>query len=138
LPERRPRRRCSSAAAVALLGFVKTVETVGFGASCLAYEAMAWSIPLIERPDLLIVFVLSLVVFARAVYVPSSPLRTLVLGLMVGLPLPLGVYMRLSSIDPAQFAVVAPALGVSSVEELTPGHRRGVLVADGRAVGYRA
>ena len=103
------------------LGFVKTVETVGFGASCLAYEAMAWSIPLIGRPDLLIVFVLSLVVFARAVYVPSSPLRTLALGLMVGLPLPLGAYLRLSSIEPAPFAVVAPALGVSSVEQLASG-----------------
>jgi serine/threonine-protein kinase len=67
---------------------------------------------------MLVVFVLSLVVFARAVYVPSSPLRTLVLGLMVGLPLPLGTYVRLSSIEPAQFAVVAPALGLSSVEQL--------------------
>src|SRR5512143_2999925 len=47
------------------LRFVKAVETVGFAASCLAYEAMAWSIPLIARPDLLVVFVLSLVVFAR-------------------------------------------------------------------------
>jgi eukaryotic-like serine/threonine-protein kinase len=99
-------------------GFVKTVDTLGFGGSCLAYEAMAWSIPLIGRPDQIILFVLSLVVFARAVYVPSSPLRTLLLGLIVGLPLPFGTYLRLQSIDPAQFAVVAPALRLSSVEEL--------------------
>ncbi len=103
------------------LVFVKTVDTLGFGASCLAYEAMAWSIPLIGRPDLLVLFVLSLVLFARAVYVPSSPLRTLVLGLVVGLPLPLGTYLRLLSIEPAEFAVAATSLQVSSVEELASG-----------------
>jgi hypothetical protein len=108
------------------LRFVKTVETAGFGASCLAYEAMVWSIPLIARPDMLIVFVLSLVVFARAVYVPSSPLRTLVLGLMVGLPLPVGTYLRLGSIEPAQFAAVAPALRLSSVGELASSGSVGV------------
>lgn len=83
-------------------GFVRTVETVGFVGSCLAYEAMAWSIPLIGRPDMLVLFVLSLVVFARAVYVPSSPMRTLVLGLAVGLPLPLGVYAQYLRIEPGQ------------------------------------
>ena len=103
------------------LGFVKTVDTLGFGASCLAYEAMAWSIPLIGRPDLLVLFVLSLVLFARAVYVPSSPLRTLVLGLAVGLPLPLGTYLRLLGIDAAEFAVAATSLHASSVEELASG-----------------
>ena len=108
------------------LGFVRIVETVGFGACCLAYEAMVWSIPLIVRPDMLVLFVLSLVVFARAVYVPSSPLRTLVLGLMVGLPLPLGTYVRLLRIEPAEFAVVGPALRLSSVAELASGGGIGV------------
>ena len=100
------------------LGFVKTVETVGFCGSCLAYEAMAWSIPPGARPDLIVVFVLSLVVFARAVYVPSSPLRTLALGLVVGLPLPFGAYFHFLTIEPAQFAVVARMFRISSVEQL--------------------
>ncbi len=108
------------------LRFVRTVETVGFGASCLAYQAMGWTMPLIARPDMLVLFVLCLVIFARAVYVPSSPLRTLVLGLLVGLPLPLGAYMRFLSIEPATFAVVAPALGISSVDELASGGGIGV------------
>jgi hypothetical protein len=100
------------------LGFVRAVETVGFIGSCLAYEAMAWSIPLVGRPDMIVVFVLSLVAFARAVYVPSSPVRTLALGLIVGLPLPVGAYARFLSIDPDQFAFLAPALQLSSVEQL--------------------
>jgi serine/threonine-protein kinase len=99
-------------------GFVRTVETVGFVGSCVAYEAMAWSIPLIGRPDMLVLFVLCLVVFARAVYVPSSPLRTLVLGLAVGLPLPLGVYAQYLRIEPGQFALLGPALRLGSVEQL--------------------
>ncbi len=108
------------------LGFVRTVETVGFVGSCLAYEAMAWSIPLIGRPDMLLLFVLSLVIFARAVYVPSSPLRTLVLGLIVGLPLPFGAYLRYRGVEPALFALLAPALRVSSVEQLASGAGIGV------------
>ncbi|HXY38588.1 MAG TPA: serine/threonine-protein kinase [Vicinamibacteria bacterium] len=103
------------------LGFVKTVETVGFVGSCLAYEAMAWSIPLIGRPDMLVLFVLSLVVFGRAVYVPSSPRRTLALGLVVGLPLPVGAYLRYHGIEPAQFALLGPALNLRTIEELARG-----------------
>jgi serine/threonine-protein kinase len=100
------------------LGFVTTVETAGFCVSCLAYEAMAWSIPPMARPDLIIVFVLSLVVFARAVYVPSSPRRTLALGLIVGLPLPFGVYERFLDLQPAQLAALPQELGVGTVEQL--------------------
>jgi serine/threonine-protein kinase len=108
------------------LGFVKTVETVGFCGSCVAYEAMAWSIPPIARPDLILVFVLSLVAFARAVYVPSSPLRTLVLGLIVGLPLPFGAYELFLRLEPAQFAVVARVFGVASVDQLAWGGGTGL------------
>src|SRR5512140_1186049 len=96
--------------------FVRTVETAGFCVSCLAYEAMAWSVPAMARPDLIVVFVLSLVVFARAVYVPSSPWRTLALGLIVGLPLPFGAYARFLRIEPAQFGVLGHLFGVGSVE----------------------
>jgi serine/threonine-protein kinase len=108
------------------LGFVRSVETVGFCASCLAYEAMAWSIPPMVRPDLIVVFVLSLVVFARAVYVPSSPQRTLALGLIVGLPLPFGAYARFLGIEPAQLAVLAPVFQVRSVEQLAWGGGAGL------------
>ncbi len=107
-------------------GFVRTVETVGFVGSCLAYEVMAWSIPLIGRPDMLVLFVLTLVVFARAVYVPSSPLRTLVLGLVVGLPLPLGAYVLYLRVEPGLFALLAPALGLGSTEQLASGAGIGV------------
>jgi serine/threonine-protein kinase len=108
------------------LGFVRTVETVGFCGSCVAYEAMAWSIPPMARPDLILVFVLSLVGFARAVYVPSSPLRTLVLGLVVGLPLPFGAYRLFLGMEPAQFALLARVFGVGSVEQLAWGGATGL------------
>ncbi len=78
------------------------------------------------RPDLIVVFVLSLVVFARAVYVPSSPQRTLALGLVVGLPLPFGAYARFLSIEPTQLAVLAPVFDVRSVEQLAWGGGAGL------------
>ncbi len=116
------------------LAFVKAVETVGFVGSCLAYQAMAWSIPLVARPDTLVLFVLCLVTFARAVYVPSSPLRTLGLGLVVGFPLPLGAYAQYLKADPALFALLAPPLRLSSVQQLAAGAAIGVAFSWSMAV----
>ncbi len=116
------------------LGFVKAVETAGFVASCLAYQAMAWSIPLVGRPDTLVLFVLCLVVFARAVYGPSSPLRTLVLGLVVGLPLPVAAYVQYLGVDPALFALLARPLRLSTVDQLAFGAGVGVAFSWSMAV----
>ncbi len=96
--------------------YVQTVDAAGFVAGCIAYEAMGFALPLGAGAGHLILFVLSMVAFARAVYVPSTSLRTLLLGVVVGLPLGPWTYVSLLEMDPRVRDMVVALLGQPSQE----------------------
>ena len=65
---------------------VRWVEGVGFVLACVAYTWMGESMPLMTRPEMTVYGALSLSVFARAAYVPSTARRTALLGVAIGAP----------------------------------------------------
>jgi eukaryotic-like serine/threonine-protein kinase len=70
--------------------FVHNAETTGLLGSSVAYQVMGWYVPLELRPDFIVLLAMTYVFVARAVYVPSSARRTLLLSLAVGIPLVVG------------------------------------------------
>ena len=56
--------------------FVRSAEALGLVLGCGAYQLMALFIPNIARPEMIMILALSYGLFARAIYVPSTPLRT--------------------------------------------------------------
>jgi serine/threonine-protein kinase len=73
--------------------FVHAAESIGLVASSLAYQLMGWSLPLMARPDMIVLLALTYTLMARAAYVPSSARRTLVLSVVIGLPLIVETYL---------------------------------------------
>jgi serine/threonine-protein kinase len=64
--------------------FVHAVDAVGLLVSSFAFVAMGFRIPLVMRPDLMIVLILSWTLLGRSIYVPSTWQRTALLGAAVG------------------------------------------------------
>ena len=82
------------------------VEGAGLVAASASYAAMRAYIPLSNSPGLIMVLALSLATVARAVYVPSTARRTLVLGLIIGVPVVGATYAAYLDFDPAQWRLV--------------------------------
>lgn len=91
--------------------FVQWVEGVGLVAASASYAIMGVYIPLSSSPGLVMVLALSLATVARAVYVPSTARRTLVLGLIIGVPVVGATYAAYLDFDPAQWRAVDAELG---------------------------
>lgn len=84
--------------------FVRWVETLGLLSTVVASMLMARTIPALERPDFTLLLVFTYVLMARAVFVPSSATRSLVLALAVGVELTMGVWRMFG--EPQVFALV--------------------------------
>ncbi len=67
--------------------YVRYVEAGGIFAASLAAMMMGRSLPLMVRPDHIVIMSLSFGLIARAVYVPSSATRTAWLAIVIGMPL---------------------------------------------------
>jgi eukaryotic-like serine/threonine-protein kinase len=93
--------------------FVQGTETAGLLASSLAYELMGWSLPLMARPELIVLLALTYGLMARAAYVPSSSWRTFVLSLAIGMPLIAGTYLAYR--NAGEEVVRAAAMGLPAV-----------------------
>ena len=91
--------------------FVQRVESAGLVAASASYAVMGAYIPLSNSPGLVMVLALSLATVARAVYVPSSARRTLVLGLIIGVPVVGATYAAYLDFDPAQWRLVDAEFG---------------------------
>ncbi|MDJ0973747.1 MAG: protein kinase [Planctomycetota bacterium] len=72
--------------------YVRHVETGGLIAAGVAAMMMGASIPLIARPELIVIMCLTLGLVARAIYVPSSGRRTAMLAILIGVPLLITTY----------------------------------------------
>ncbi len=80
--------------------FVDWVEAVGLVASCLFYAAAGSYMPFTVRPDREVLLTLFFGLIARAIYVPSTATRTLVLALVIGLlllPVAYAGYLRVDA-----------------------------------------
>ena len=106
---------------------VQWIESAALVAASASYAVMGAYIPLLSSPGLVMVLALSLATVARAVYVPSSARRTLVLGLIIGVPVVAATYAAYLDFDPAVWRLVDAEGGA-----LTPAYlalRQSILIA---------
>lgn len=73
--------------------YVRAVESVGLLAGAVATAAMGSRVPIEATPELIILLALALGFIARSVYVPSTPRRTLLLGMGMGVPIVFTTYL---------------------------------------------
>jgi eukaryotic-like serine/threonine-protein kinase len=87
------------------LGFVRTVEAIGFALGAACMTVMAIYIPFSARPDIIMVQAFTLLLVGRSIYVPSSARQTLVIGGLLALvAVPAAYFIGLRGFDPAMFA----------------------------------
>jgi eukaryotic-like serine/threonine-protein kinase len=67
--------------------FIERAELVCLLASVVCYELMGATIRLEAHPELIMLLALTLLMLARAVYIPSTAQRSLLLGVITGVPL---------------------------------------------------
>src|SRR5262245_63513784 len=73
--------------------FVHAAEALALVGGSVAYQLMGWHIPLVNRPDMIVLLAITYTFVARSAYVPSPARRTLLLSLAVGVPLVVGTYV---------------------------------------------
>ncbi|MHC4973259.1 MAG: serine/threonine-protein kinase [Planctomycetota bacterium] len=95
--------------------FLQIVEFSGLILGCSALQAMGTYIPNRHSPELIVTFALSLALFARAVFVPSSAKLTLTLGVVIGIPLVVSVYLNYRGVDGEQWEALGGDYGVFGI-----------------------
>ncbi len=78
---------------------IHAVENIGIFLTSLCYIGMGLEIPPEVGADTITAFILALVMFARSVFVPSSARRTVVLGILIGIPLVIAMYRHYLTVD---------------------------------------
>jgi hypothetical protein len=96
--------------------FVRTVESAAFLSACLSLELMGYYTPLPSRPELIVALALTFSLVARAVYVPSTARRTLILTGAAGVPLLIVTFVTYFSYDFRPWAAIDP--GVAALSKL--------------------
>lgn len=64
--------------------------------TALAFAGMGWQMPSSSRPELMIAFGMSLALISRAVFIPSTPLRTAVVSGLCSVPVVAHAYLYYS------------------------------------------
>ncbi|MHC5012629.1 MAG: hypothetical protein ACYTG6_17070, partial [Planctomycetota bacterium] len=103
------------------IGFVRAAEAVGLLAACAFYAAMGLYIPVIAAPHLIVILALALGLIARAIYVPSTARRTLMLTTLAGMPMLLATYVTYRRMDVEPWRAVAPYLEEMSASGVATG-----------------
>ncbi len=96
---------------------IQLTETAALLSGVIAAGLMAAHIPLAARPDFILLLSLTFVVMARAIFVPSSATRSLLLALLVGAELVWSVHHSFQSIDMDLWRLVAPDLETVRAED---------------------
>jgi serine/threonine-protein kinase len=78
---------------------IHAIENTGIFLSALGYIGMGMDIRPEVGADTIVAFILALVMFARSVFVPSSARRTVVLGVLIGIPLVGAMYWHYLDVD---------------------------------------
>ena len=97
--------------------FVHASDVGGLALSSVGYQLMGLGLPLDARPEYIMLLALSLGVFSRSIYVPSSARYTLLLCVLIGVPLVLTVYGIYA--DPAAVEYLAVA-AEAEVKDVAP------------------
>lgn len=100
------------------VGALRAIEAGSLLLGALSLCAMALDLPLLERPDFILTITLSLALTARAIYIPSSFRRSLVLALVVGVIASLFVYLNYMQMDRAKWELLAPGILAVPVREI--------------------
>ncbi|RLB51593.1 MAG: serine/threonine protein kinase [Deltaproteobacteria bacterium] len=90
--------------------FINAVEGIGLEGACISYIVMGTYIPLIARPEMVMLSAITAVLVGRAAYVPGTARRTFVLSVAVGVPFVWTTYLAYSDIDPDLLASVGAAI----------------------------
>jgi len=91
-------------------GFVRTVEFVGLHLSCWFFALMGLDLPTHATPHFIVLLAIGLGLIARAIYIPSSGRRTVLLTGISGLPLLYVTWMIQRSVDVEAWKHVIPYL----------------------------
>lgn len=97
---------------------VRTVEIASLLAATVMFCAMSLDVHLYESPGLILTSVMSLVLTARAVYVPSSFARSFGLAILVGFAIVVAVYLSFRRIDRALWLPQFPDIMSVSAEQI--------------------
>jgi len=89
--------------------FVRTVESVGVVGGSVCFEIMGMTINPGRAPEMIVLMALTFVLFSRAVLVPSTPRRTTILGVVIGIPLLAMAYLIYSNFDREVLAAIEPS-----------------------------
>lgn len=84
---------------------LEAIEAIGVLASVCFYVAMGSTVPAVARPDAIVLLAIGLGLIGRAIYVPSTALRTGVITALSGLPFLVMVWHVFRNI-PAEFLVL--------------------------------
>lgn len=94
--------------------FIRMTEIVGTFLACAFYALMGFYIPLLNQPQFIVLLALSFGMFARAIFVPSSTRRTLLVTGLSGLPLLAMTYYLYFNFDVQPWLDIAPWLADTS------------------------
>ncbi|MBW2464525.1 MAG: serine/threonine protein kinase [Deltaproteobacteria bacterium] len=95
--------------------FISASEGIGLEAACIAYVVMGTYLPLIARPELIVLSALTAIIVGRAAYVPGTSRRTLLLCGGIGIPYVLMTYRAYSNIDAELFALRWPGVDIGEL-----------------------
>lgn len=98
--------------------FIRTTEAAAVLGGCGLHAGMGQFIPVIERPDLIVVLALAFGFLARSIYVPSGGKRTLFLGLATGVMLVMGVWASGMAYDARIYTDFGPEWRTKSPEQI--------------------
>ncbi len=90
--------------------WVRAVETAGLSLASTLLVMMGTYIPLIAQPGLIVVMALAIVHLARAIYVPSSARRTLVLSALAGVAMVVVMFEAILRVDLKGLQAIVPEL----------------------------
>lgn len=97
---------------------IRTVETLSIVGASLFYTLMGLSVPVWQMPHYLITLAILSMVVARAIYVPSTARRTLVLTSAVGIPVIVATFWLYYNTDISSWSHVQ-----ANIREATPFQR---------------
>ena len=90
--------------------YVRGTEWLSFFVGCSCWVFMGYTIPLHARPELMVTLALTLVMVARAIYVPSTAARTLAITASVGAPLVVMTFKLYLDADLTRWALIDPSV----------------------------
>lgn len=97
---------------------VRAVETFAIFGAVIGYSLMSSSIPAWQMPHYISLLALEALFVARAIYVPSSALRSLVLTTTAGAPFLAATYVVFREVDTSNWVHVSDAVRAATGEQI--------------------